>query len=419
MMLTRAEALSDVRDGKVLPDKLTTATHKHYLGIANDMLRIYREGVGVTRGELHESIEVLFRGERDCPARRIKAFCRLLDDRSEYDGAEGDAAAKLRMQVFRLAAPKFPIVKTPETMFEHREKDVKTEIATEMGRSWEQIERDLYGDVTELHRLESFPGYDSAEALLTRYNEAQLQAVLYNATEMRITARHDYKAIIRAAKLSHLMHAATRKGDGFEFLFDGPASLHRETQRYGVWIAGVIPTLLLCRDWELRATIRRFKGSKWQPSLSVTSNDRYKSSLKALPEFDSELERVFTEKWGVEPREGWTLRRESEPRFVEQKAFFPDFTLTHETGTKVLFEIVGHWTPEYLAQKRKTLEMFRAEPLLLAVKENSAESYGDLGMPVVPFKTSLKLEPVVAALRAFLDKPDADEATGIAIPLVQ
>jgi predicted nuclease of restriction endonuclease-like RecB superfamily len=60
----------------------------------------------------------------------------------------------------------------------------------------------LYGDVTELHRLESFPGYDSAEALLTRYNEAQLQAVLYNATEMRITARHDYKAIIRAAKLS-------------------------------------------------------------------------------------------------------------------------------------------------------------------------------------------------------------------------
>jgi predicted nuclease of restriction endonuclease-like RecB superfamily len=406
MMLTKAEALSDVKDGLVIPDKLIKSAHGHYVGLATDMLRIYREGIGVTRGELHEAIEVLFRGESDCPARRIAAFCRLLDDESEYDGAEGDAAARLRMEVFSRASAKYPIVQIPETLLEHSEAAVKSEIATALERPWKEIERDLFGDVFDLHRLESFTGYETPEALLTRYNEAQLQAVLYNATELRIAARADYKIIVRAAKFRQLMHTATRKGDGFEFLLDGPASLHRETQRYGVWMAGVIPTLLLCKDWDLRASIRRFKGSKWQPSLVVSSKDKYRSSLKAFPEFDSELERVFTEKWGTEPREGWTLKRESEPRFAGQKAFFPDFTFYHSSGVQVLFEIVGHWTPEYLAEKKKTLEMFRDEPLLLAVREDSAESFGDLGVAVFAFKSSIKLEPVLAALGPFLaEKP--------------
>jgi len=401
-MLTNAEACSEVKDGKVLPDKLTKAKHDGYLGLAADMLRIYREGSGVTRGELHEAVTVLFHGERDCPPRRIKAFCKLLDDQSEFDGAEGDSASRLRMQVFDLASSKFPLVQIPDGLLEHRESEVKSEIAGKLKRPWKEIEGVLFGDVIELHRLESFTGYESPEALLTRYNEAQLQAVLYDATELKITARKDYKAIIRAAKLSNLMHSAVPRGEGFEFLFDGPASLHRDTQRYGVWMARVIPTLLLCRDWEMRAKIRRFKQSKWQPLLIVTSEDRYRSSLKALPEFDSALEKGFTEKWGVPPREGWTLERESEPRFIAQKAFFPDFTFRHETGVKLLFEVIGHWTPEYLAAKRRTLEQFSDEPLLLAVKEDSAKSFGDLGMPVVAFKTALKIEPVLVALRPFL-----------------
>jgi len=401
-MLTKAEALSEIQKGRVLPDKLTKAKHGHYVGYAAEMLRIYSEGAGVTREELHEAVEQLFWTEQDCPARRVAAFCKLLDDKADFDGAEGDAAAQLRMRVFGLAAPKHPLVQEPASLLETRESEVKTAIAAELGRPWHDIERALFGDVIALHRLNSFHGYDSPEALLSRYNEAQLQAVLYAATEMSIVARDDYKAIIRAAKLSHLMHSVVRRDDGFEFIFDGPASLLRETQRYGISMANVIPTLLLCDDWELRATVRKFRSTNRQPQLIVTSRDRYRSSLKALPEFDSVMESRFSEKWGSITREGWGLKRESEPRFIGQKAFFPDFTFTHETGVKVLFEIVGHWTREYLAAKKKTLEEFKDEPLLLAVKEDSTEAFGDLGMAVVPFKSVIKLEPVVTALRSFL-----------------
>ena len=400
-MLTSQEALSEIEGLRVFPDKLTRSAHGHYVELAEEMLRIYRDGIGTQRGELHRQIERLLWSESNCPPRRIKAFCKLLDDKSKFDGSKGDDAARLRVKVFELSAEKHPLVVEPQTLLENSESDTKEKIAKRIGRPWVEIEKDLFSDVIELHRLSAFAGYPSAEALLSRYNEAQLQAVLYRATEMRVIARRDFKPIVRAAKLARLMHTAIRREDGFEFIFDGPASLLRETKRYGVAMAQVIPTLLLCEDWELRAAIPRYANSVRHPELRVSSTDRYTSSLKKLPEFDSELERKFVEKWGAIARNGWSLKHESEPRFIGQKAFFPDFVFEHEDGARILFEIVGYWTPDYLAAKRDTLQQFREEPLLLAVREDAAAQFGDLGLPVVAFKTSLKLEPLLTALEQF------------------
>ncbi|HEY8834622.1 MAG TPA: DUF790 family protein, partial [Chthoniobacterales bacterium] len=180
----------------------------------------------------------------------------------------------------------------------------------------------------------------------------------------------------------------------------------------GIAMARVIPTLLLCDDWELRATIPRYANSLPQPELRISSADRYKSSLKQLPEFDSELERKFAGKWGAGPRNGWSLKRESEPRFHGQKAFFPDFAFEHEDGMKVLFEIVGYWTPEYLRNKRDTLRDFLEEPLLLAMRDEAADDFDALGLPVVRFKSSLKLEPVIAALDPFRPAPSWKRSRG-------
>jgi hypothetical protein len=206
------------------------------------------------------------------------------------------------------------------------------------------------------------------------------------------------------AKLAALLDSgdSVLEENRFEFVFNGPASLFRETRRYGIRMANMVPTLLLCEDWEMRATIHRFNNSNRQPQLIVSSCDRYRSSLKALPCFDSALECGFAEKWGSVPREGWTLQRESEPRFIGQKAFFPDFTFTHNSGVKVLFEIIGHWTAEYLTAKKTTLKQFKGEPLLLALREDATATFDDLGIPLVTFKSAIKIDSVIAALRRFL-----------------
>lgn len=403
-MLIREEAWSEVKDNRVVSDTLTFAAHGHYVALADEMLAIYRGGVGESREELHRRIAELFFGEENCPPQRVRAFCKLLDAKSEFDGARGNDAARLRMRVFELAATKHPLVVEPQTLLERRERDVKEEIGRALEEDWPDIERRLFSDVFALHRLTEFRGYASPQAFLRRYNEAQLQAVFYDATEMRIHARADYRHILSAVKLAQLMYTAERRDDGFEFIVDGPVSVLRETKRYGVHMAGIIPTLLACKDWNLTARIKKFARTSWQPELVLRSG-QYHSTLDAPPEFDSKLERTFMAKWGTEARDGWRLKRESEPRFIGQKAIFPDFTFEHESGPTVLFEIVGFWRPEYLAAKHDSVQQLQGEPLLLAVRDDSVDALSDLGIPIVPFKSSIKLEPVRAALTQFVTHP--------------
>lgn len=283
-------------------------------------------------------------------------------------------------------------------MFAHEEQTVKNEIAETLGRSWSEIEEELFSDVYELQRLKKFTGYSSETALLARYNEAQIQAALYSATEMQVTARRDYRPIVMAAKRAMMMHDAESLPDkSFRFTFYGPVSPLRITKRYGIHLALIIPRLLACRDWEMKAPIKFFRYGK-QPELLLSSRDKYQSSVLENLEFDSEVERNFSEKWGTAPRDGWTLERESEPRFAGQKAFFPDFTFVHESGRRVLMEIVGHWTPEYLKAKRKTLIQFREEPILLALGAGDADSFVETGAEIIRFKKVLKIEPVKQAL---------------------
>jgi len=66
--------------------------------------------------------------------------------------------------------------------------------------------------------------------------------------------------------------------------------------------------------------------------------------------YDSNIERTFSQKFELF-NTGWSLEREPEPLITKAKtAFIPDFILTkHES--KVLVEIIGFWTREYLERK--------------------------------------------------------------------
>jgi len=118
-------------------------------------------------------------------------------------------------------------------------------------------------------------------------------------------------------------------------------------------------------------------------------------------DFDSSIEEAFVEKWGTEPRDGWTLLREAEILWKDQHAFVPDFVLRHEDGRQVLLEIAGFWTPEYIKQKRANLDQFRNELIVLAAPEEIQDKYRDLGCPVVSYKGRLLIGQVLEALAHF------------------
>jgi predicted nuclease of restriction endonuclease-like RecB superfamily len=399
-MLTREHAIADVdfQRGRLLPDRLTRRRHGQYADHAARMLAVYRGGVGQMRRELHRRVAAVLAEEADCPARRVEAFCKLLDDVATYDTDRRGRAATLRRQVFHQAAAMHPLLTKAERLFEHEEATVKAQIAAELGRPWSEIEAELFADVIECQRMTAFAGYDDAQALLSRYNVAQVQAALFDATSMTVWSSQDFKLILRYARLAGLMHVITRQGDGaYCFRFDGPASALRQTRRYGVAMARFLPSLLACRGWRMHAALHTRRG--WNLSLDLSSEDGLRGRLPAPGEFDSRVEESFHQRWGDEPREGWTLIREGEVLHRDQKVFVPDFVLRHADGRQALLEIVGYWTPEYLKAKIETLRAFHEQRILLAVGPALAGSLTAPADLVVHYKTRLKIDDVLARLR--------------------
>lgn len=402
-MLTREHAIAAYKCGRVLPDRLDRQRHAQYCEYAEQMLAVYRRGLGRTRRELHFHVHEVFSGEAECPLRRIAAFCKLLDETSVYDCDRRGEAAELRRQVFRRAAPAHPLVGSADRLFAKDERQVKTEIAAATGMTWEEIDGRLFADIVECQRLRRFTGYANGAALLARYNVAQVQAALFDALEMTVWARDDFKTILRYAKLARLLHTIRRDGaEGYVIRLDGPASLLRETHRYGAAMARFLPALIACRGWRMHALLRRRGG--WVNRLELSPADGLTSHLPGPDEFDSSIEQAFAEKWGGEPREGWTLVREGEILHREQRVFVPDFVLWHDSGRRVLLEIVGFWTPEYLEAKLKTLRLFRDERILIALAANRrhesfAADFAAAAAGVIRFKSSLSVKAVLELLR--------------------
>ncbi len=397
-MLTREHAIADYKEGRVFPDRLTRKSHHQYLKFAEQMCDVYRYGVGRTRQSLHREIEKIFDDEPNCPPRRVASFCKLLDEWSEYQRDEKGMAAKLRREVFRTAASYHPLVREADPMFEFQEDQAKREIATLLNRDWPEIDSMLFADILEFHTLKSFQVSHSAIELLARYNVAQVQVALYDAVSMTIFAQKDYRSILRYAKLSRLMHRIqATPGGGYRFDLDGPASLLSSTHRYGVSMAKFLPGLLSCRGWRMKAIL---KPSRWSGrlTLELDAESGLSSPVPKEDDFDSQIERNFFNKWGNDPRNGWRLERESEILHAGQRVFFPDFVFRHEDGRVAFMEVVGFWTPEYLAHKRETLELFSRHRILLAVAHSQQDLIQCDPANLIVYKTAIKLEDVLAKL---------------------
>jgi predicted nuclease of restriction endonuclease-like RecB superfamily len=397
-VLTSEQSIVSYERGAVIPDRLTRRTHAHYVAYAERMVAAYQRGVGRTRRELHKAVEAILADEPDCNSRRVSAFCRILDDLGEFDRDDRGRAAKLRLQVFSMAAKYHPLVTAANQMFERTETEVKSLIAAELGQGWAEIDAALYADVIDQQRLIAFDGVggDLAE-LLSRYNVGQLQACLYRATRLTIKAAADLAAIVRRAKLCRLL-LDIRRIDPVRQVhrieLSGPSAVLRESRRYGVNFARFVPTLLACRDWTMRAAV----VTPWHTTveLRLSSGDGYRSHLAAPAEFDSEVEAALAKAWG-DSCDGWQLSRQAGILHSGQATFVPDFLLRHEDGREAYLEIVGFWTPQYLAAKRATLAKFAGKRIVLAVAKRSAKASAG-GRGLVVYNTRIKPQDVVRAV---------------------
>ena len=300
-------------------------------------------------------------------------------------------------------------------------------VASKLGTKTNYLEKLMWLDQEDYLILESFSSLEPIH-LLGIYNLSLLQTLLFNSVNFEFTIKGgtNWKQVLRTIKRFGLMYnlQKTQKnsgnkfpteiqynqiepnlvyGDDFKSYFndniicsiDGPLSIFKLTNKYGILIAKVIPKIISASKWSIKASIIKntLSGRKlYDFDLSSDSevhffnsinyqfyNDyQFEDSNSINLYFDSFVETKFAmqfEKFHT----GWKLVREPDPLILPSgRAFIADF-LFERYGKKIYFEIIGFWTLQYLERKfKKIYEISKfsdnKDDLLIAINENNLVS---------------------------------------------
>jgi predicted nuclease of restriction endonuclease-like RecB superfamily len=107
----------------------------------------------------------------------------------------------------------------------------------------------------------------------------------------------------------------------------------------------------------------------------------------------------------------WTLRRETDAVPVGNGTFFPDFTL-HKGPHCVYIELVGYYTPEFVASKLEALRQARLSNMIVCIDESLACADGEVTADeVIRFHKRVDARALLeAAERCVLTGPRPDDA---------
>jgi uncharacterized protein len=232
------------------------------------------------------------------------------------------------------------------------------------------------------------------EAML-RTNLAIAQTVLMRASRVELRVEGGVRPIVRLAKLRGLLCTIADPPDGGRPVLEisGPFSLFQHTLLYGRALAELLPHLAWCARFELRAACA-LRGRL--ATVSFETGDPIFPAAPPEP-FDSRLEERFARDI-ARLASDWDLVREPEPLRAGGTLIFPDFLLRHRLRQRrrVLIEIVGFWTPQYLAAKLEKLRQTDAV-CLLCIDTDRACAIGDLPphLPVLRFRRRLDAAAVL------------------------
>ncbi len=293
------------------------------------------------------------------------------------------------------------------------------EVARELGVEAGALVRDLYADLPEERRLREASERLSAPALIERYNLCLAQGLLRRSEVVRVRVQGSARAVVRYARLHGLLCLVTRDplGAGVVLHLSGPLSLFHHTTKYGQAMATWLPALVRAPGWELEASCRlRGERRQWRASC----RDPIGTTHLPVRRFDSALEERFCRDLRrAAPR--WQVLREADPVQVGAQILCPDFTLVdEERGLRVPVELVGFWTPAYLAAKLALLRRPEARGWLIcldeerAVGEQGSELPGDA--PVFRFRRRVEITSFLSFLEAHLARRGGPPSTIGAAP---
>ncbi|MFC7116696.1 DUF790 family protein [Natronoarchaeum sp. GCM10025703] len=450
-MLTADIARSRTYEDTISPLFIDTDDQR-YRDTADELIQIFEEHLGEPKGELEDTIDQLTIADTDYKI--VQGLAKLLKDECEFETIAAVEPRDIRQRLFEKANESYPIVRQPTLGEDTQKLEVYSSVTDQLDITLEECYRGMYADLEENKRLVRFgrgvsDEYDDTDDsstttrltgdseesyaedtitvdwLLTRYNLALAQTVLYDATEMRIRVWDSFGTVFSYVKLFGLMHriypidnngnrvSSSDVADGYEAILDGAASLFSKSRKYGIRMANFLPALPLCDRWEMEADILDDESGSSRPTLSfeLDHTDDLSSHYSAQGDFDSDVERTLAQKWDRSNTD-WELVREDDVLDLGAEVMLPDFAIEHPDGRRVVFEIVGFWTPEYLDEKLHKIREAEQDNLIVAVSERLDCSPGDFaGMDgrVLWFKSGIHVYDVVELAENYAVEVSASE----------
>jgi predicted nuclease of restriction endonuclease-like RecB superfamily len=366
---------------------------------AEQLLGLYRDFQGRTRGELEEEIASTFGDE---PGTLVhQGLAKLLEDRCDFDVVSGHPPERVRATVFRAAV----LARQADGSAGPLDRDaVLLGAARQLGMAVEDVERGLFADLRSEQKLIRFQDL-SVEHLLQRYNVSLAQAVLLRAVRVHVTINHEppqrYRQLLRRLKFHRLLCELERVGPESHVLhIDGPLSLFSATQKYGLQLALFLPGVLPCKNFELKAELR-WGAQKKNKVFLLTHRDRLvwpgaDPGMFVPPELS-----LFVESFRKRI-DDWELREETEVYPLGNGFWVPDFRLVHRpSGRSVLLEVLGFWRKSSAEKHLAHLRRFAGEPFLLAVSDQLHIE-------------EASLDDLPAGIHRFRNMPLADEIARLA-----
>jgi len=382
--------------------------------LAARVIGCFQGHVGQSRATLSSALTDLERDSRDF--KLVRGFAKLLEREATFEVQSPVDPARAREAAFEAG-------EAVGVATEAERDEALSRAADRLDVSPGDVETALHADRESREVLVDLDVRWDPAALLAQYNLSLAGTALFDATEVRVRSS-DPRAVVSAVKRLRLLYEVRRLPDGErravadadrELVVTGPDALFRRTRRYGTRFARLLRSVAKTAEWELTATVDD-RGTERE--LRLTDDDVSVPDVDPVTEvtYDSGVEADFAARFASLDLD-WDLVREPDPLAAGEYATIPDFAFDWKHGDfRVYFEIMGFWTPEYVAKKLDRLARLEDVELLVAVDESLGvgEEIELRDHRAIPYSGTVRVKDIRDALRRYED--DLVAAAAAALP---
>ncbi len=327
-MLSRQRLITSFRNGIARPFFLKI--NKKHLELADSLIHLFQDSNGRRRFEIEEQIST-FNIEKINP-KVVQGLSELLYKRSSFGDPGAVNAVEIRKQLFTASANYWKKLDDNQSDILQHRKNILSASQLSPIESGTIEEHQLFGDIPANQKLTEFEPIQ-ADALIHRFNIAQVQGLLLHARSLEVTINRQHgpalKQLMQMLKFFRLMFELTeRDHDWITMKIDGPGAVLENSRSYGMEIAQFFPAvLLLTVPWRLTTQLK-VPNRRRIFSLEITDDNSFCSHFQAQNTWTHEktviLLNRFNEKYAA------THKADSDREIIQlrdNRYLLPDFSV--------------------------------------------------------------------------------------------